>query len=83
MCVHTYTRMPNMTLSIPAELHAMIKRRPEVSWSAVARDAMWAYARKLELLDELTKDSQLTEQDVLDIGKRVKAAIRKRHEAES
>jgi hypothetical protein len=73
--------MPNITLAVPEDLHAMLKRHPEVSWSEVARRAMWEYARKLELLDKLTAGSTLTEQDIEDVGKQVKAAIRKRHGA--
>lgn len=74
--------MPNMTLSIPTDLHKTIKRHPHVSWSAVARDAMRAYARKLELLETITEDSELTEDDLQELGKQIKAAIRQRHEEE-
>lgn len=72
--------MANMTLSIPEDLHAVVRRHPEVSWSAVAREAMWAYARKLELLDQLTASSELTEADVAELGKEIKKAIRRRHD---
>lgn len=76
--------MTSMTLSIPEDLHAVVRRHPEVSWSAVAREAMWAYARKLELLDQLTAGSELTDADVETLGKEIKAAVRRRHaEAET
>ncbi len=75
--------MPNMTLSIPEDLHAMIQRHPEVSWSAVARKAMWEYARKMELLDQLTETSDLTEVDVEELGKEIKKAVRRRHDEAS
>lgn len=75
--------MPNMTLSIPADLHETIKRHPHISWSAVARDALRSYARRLELLDALTQDSDLTEEDLEELGKKIKASIRRRHEAGS
>lgn len=76
--------MTSMTLAIPEDLHALVRRHPEVSWSAVAREAMWAYARKLDLLDQLTAGSELTEADVEELGKEIKKAIRRRHaEAEA
>jgi len=76
--------MTSMTLAIPEDLHALVRLHPEVSWSAVAREAMWAYARKLDLLDQLTAGSELTEADVEELGKEIKKAIRRRHaEAET
>lgn len=70
-----------MTLAVPEDLHKLIKRHPEVRWSAIARASMWEYAKKLALLDELTAKSKLSDQDVEEIGRKVKAAIRRRHEA--
>lgn len=70
-----------MTLAVPEDLHRLIKRHPEVRWSAIARASMWEYAKKLALLDELTAKSKLSDQDVEEIGRKVKAAIRRRHEA--
>jgi hypothetical protein len=64
-----------MTLSIPDELHAYIKEHNEIRWSEIARRAMWDYAKKLELLDKLTENSTLTEEDVMEIDEKVKAAI--------
>lgn len=71
--------MPNMTLAIPDDLQTVIRRHPEVSWSAVAREAMWAYARKVQLLDELTAGSEMTEDDVERLGREIKKAIGRRH----
>lgn len=71
--------MPNMTLAIPDDLQAVIRRHPEVSWSAVARDAMWAYARKMQLLEQLTAGSELTEDDVERLGREIKKAVARRH----
>jgi hypothetical protein len=70
--------MPNMTLSIPEDLHAVIRKHPEVSWSAVAREAMWEYARKMQLLDTLTAASNLTDADVDELAKQIKKAVRRR-----
>ena len=46
--------MVNMTLSIPEELHQIIKKYTEIRWSEVARQAMWTQARKLDLMDTIS-----------------------------
>jgi hypothetical protein len=71
--------MVNMTLAVPAELHDIMRRHPEVKWSEVARQAMWGYARKLQVLDEVTKNSRLTEQDALEIGDEIKRSLARRY----
>ena len=47
--------MVSMTLSIPMELHELIKKHNEVRWSEIARRAMWDYVKKIELLDSIAK----------------------------
>lgn len=64
--------MANVTLAVPEELRRITKGHPEIKWSEVARQAMWQYAKRLELVDGTAKRSRLTERDVLDIGKAVK-----------
>ena len=59
----------NVTLSVPEELHKVMKRHPEIKWSEVARQAIWEYAKKLEMLDRIAGKSKLTEKDALAIGK--------------
>ena len=71
--------MVNVTLAVPEELHNIMKRHPEIKWSEVARQAMWEYARKLELLDEITSRSSLSEQEALKIGEMVKKDVSKRY----
>lgn len=71
--------MVNVTLAVPEELHNIMKRHPEIKWSEVARQAMWEYARKLELLDEMVNTSNLSEQDALRIGELVKKGVAKRY----
>jgi hypothetical protein len=71
--------MPSMTLSIPEELHTLIKEHNEVRWSEIARRAMWEYARKLHMLDEIAKKSKLTEEDVKILDKKIKKAVQKHY----
>ena len=63
--------MVNVTLAVSEELHKIMKRHPEIKWSEVARQAMWEYARRLELLDEIVSRSVMSEKDVREIGEAV------------
>jgi hypothetical protein len=71
--------MPNMTLAVPNELQAVVKKHKEIKWSEIARKAMWEQARKLELMDAITKKSKLTNKGVLEIDEKVKAGLLKRY----
>ena len=48
-------------------------------WSEVARRAMQEYAKKLAILDRLLQDSELTKDDALEIGKKIKHGMAVRH----
>jgi hypothetical protein len=71
--------MTNMTLSIPKDLYIILRRHSEVKWSEVARRALWEQARKLELMEELLKDSKLTEENVDEISNLIKDGIATKH----
>ncbi len=73
--------MANITLSIPDKLHKRIKKHSEIRWSEVARNAMMEYVEKLELLDELTGESELTDKDAIELSKKIKRSIAERHRA--
>ena len=71
--------MANVTLAVPEELRKIMKDHPEIKWSEVARQAMWAYASKLEMMDEVMKKSTLTEKDALELGRRVNVSLASRY----
>jgi len=71
--------MPNMTLSIPEEIHKIVKKHNEIRWSEVARRAISEQAMRLKLMDKLISKSTLTEKDVEEIGNKIKSGIAKRH----
>ncbi len=70
--------MPNMTLSIPKELYEIVKKHNEIKWSEIARRAMWEQAKKVQLMDKLTENSELTEEDVEFLDHKVKENLLKR-----
>jgi hypothetical protein len=68
-----------MTLSLPKEVYEIVKSHKEIRWSEVARRAIEDYAKKLELLDVLTANSELTEDDIMKLEKKIKKAIHKHY----
>ena len=71
--------MVNVTFAVPEELHEIMRRHPEIKWSEIARKAMWEYAQKLELMEMITSESRLSEKDVLELDKKVKAEVSGRY----
>ncbi len=71
--------MVNMTLAVPEELNKVMKQHSEIKWSEIARKAMWAHAKKLELMEKLVAGSKLTEKDAEEIGEKIKAGLHKRY----
>ena len=71
--------MVNITLSIPNELHKLVKKHSEIKWSEIARRAMWIEARKLDLMDKLTSKSKLTEKDIEELDHKIKAGLLERY----
>lgn len=73
--------MVSITLSVPEELKHEMDLFPEINWSAVAREAIKSKIKMLEKFKEFTKDSILTEEDALDLGRKVSEKAAKRHAA--
>lgn len=72
--------MPTMTLAVPDDLYQKIRAHREVKWSEIARRAMWDYAMRLELLDSIAAKSRFTEDDAMEMDRKVKKALRKRYD---
>ena len=71
--------MTNLTLAVPEDLHTIMQKHKDIKWSEVARQAMWEKARKLELMDKLLAKSALTEEDALEMGRKIKHGIARKH----
>ncbi len=71
--------MTNMTFAVPEELMQIMKKHKDIRWAEVAREAIWSKAKKLEIMDKLLANSELTEQDALEIGRKINEGIAKRH----
>lgn len=70
--------MVSITLSVPEELKQEMDQFKEMNWSAVAREAIKHKLIMLEKFKEFTKDSEFTEEDAIEMGKKVNKAVAKR-----
>ncbi|MFA6887895.1 MAG: hypothetical protein WC254_00180 [Candidatus Woesearchaeota archaeon] len=71
--------MTNVTFAVPENLYTIIRKHKDIKWSEVVRQAMWEKAKKLELMDKLLANSELTETDANEIGNKIKKGIAKKH----
>jgi len=74
--------MANLTISIPKELKAKMDKFPEINWSRLTSLLLSQKIKRLELLkelDEMLADSKLTDEDCVDLGKRLKKEISKKY----
>mgnify|MGYP001558222206 FL=1 len=77
--------MPNITLSIPEELKEKMDKLPEINWSEVTREFLSEKVKRsllLKKLDKMLENSELTEEDCIRLGNKVKSDMLKRYKAE-
>jgi hypothetical protein len=68
--------MPTITVNVDDDLKEQMEKHPEINWSEVTRQAFREKIEKLELLDELTADSELTEGDVEELAAKINESAR-------
>ena len=71
--------MPRLTLAIPTDLKAKMKRFPEINWSEVARQAILEKTETLERMQRLLSKSTLTEREALEMGRQIKKRVLRKH----
>lgn len=74
--------MVSMTLAIPEDLKKEMDKHPEMNWSEIARQAFREKLEKdmlLEKMDKMLKNSKMTEEDAIILGRKVNKAIAKRY----
>jgi len=67
--------MANVTLAVSKELKSKIGHFSWVTWSDVAREELLADLKRRETLhklDELLKNSELTDKDILELSKKAR-----------
>ncbi len=73
--------MVSITLSVPEEMKQEMDFFQEINWSAVAREAIKRKLLMLEKFREFTKDSTLTEEDAINLGREASAKAMGKHKA--
>ena len=75
--------MPSVTFSVPEKVKFEMKQLSWVNWSELARQEVLRQDERIKLfeeLEELTKDSKLTDKDCLKFAKLVKERFAKSKE---
>jgi hypothetical protein len=67
-----------MTLALPDDLRREMDAHPEIRWAEIARRAIQKELERMHLHDRLLAGSRLTEEDAVEIGKKVRRAARLR-----
>ena len=75
--------MPTITVNVEDDLKERMEKHPEINWSEVTRQAIEEKIKALEVMDELTSESELTESDVQEIADKINESGRKRVDEES
>ncbi|SEP20273.1 hypothetical protein SAMN05216388_10449 [Halorientalis persicus] len=75
--------MPSITVNVDDDLKDRMEQHPEINWSEVTRQAIQEKIETLDVMDELTSGSELTESDVAEIADKINGSARKRVEEES
>ncbi len=67
--------MPNVTLSIPKDLHTKMKKHSEIRWSEVIRRTISEKIEDLELINRIASRSKLTQNDVDEISRKINKEV--------
>ena len=73
--------MPNITLSIPEEIHRIMKKHREMRWSEIARRAILEEVGKLTLMEKIASKSKLTMKDIEEINQKIKKGLHSKFRA--
>ena len=82
-CVLIDVYVPSITVNVDDDLKERMENHPEINWSEVTRQAIQEKVETLEVMDELTSASDLTESDVQEIADKINESGRKRVDEES
>lgn len=70
--------MPTVTVNVNDGLKAEMEDHPEINWSEVARTAFADKIDDLEMMERLSAESELTEQDVDELAELIDRNVAER-----
>lgn len=71
--------MVSITLSVPQEMKKEMDKFPEMNWSQIAREAIKQRLIMLEKFKAFSRESTLTEEDTLNLGRKVNKEVAKKY----
>jgi len=72
--------MVNITLSVPEDLKREMEKFPEMNWSVIFREVIRKRLMLLKQIKEFSRDSELTEEDAIRIGRKINKSLHERYE---
>lgn len=70
--------MPTVTVNVDDELKAQMEAHPEINWSEVARNAFEEKVDDLEMMERLSSESELTEEDIDELAELIDSNVAER-----
>ena len=70
--------MPTVTINIDDDLKDRMEDYPEINWSEVARSAFEEKIDDLAMMERLSSDSELTEDDVDELAELIDSNVAER-----
>jgi hypothetical protein len=70
--------MPTVTVNVDDDLKDRMEEHPEINWSEVARSAFEEKIDDLEMMQRLSSDSELTEDDVDELAELIDSNVAER-----
>lgn len=64
--------MTNITLAVSEDIKKEMEKFPEINWSVIAREAIKKRLDMLKKFRDFTNNSELTEEDALELGNSLK-----------
>ena len=71
--------MPNITTHVSQELKKKMEQHEDINWSAVTREAIQKKLAFYDTLKAFSKDSTLTEEDAITMGRALKKQVWEKH----
>lgn len=71
--------MTNITLAVPEDMKKEMDKFPEINWSEIARAAIRQRLMMLENFRKFSKESALTEEHALNLGRKVNKSLSQKY----
>ncbi len=67
--------MAEIVVKVPEDIEKAIREHKLMDWSKIAADALRQRIAQLELLEAIASESKLTEEDALELGRKINKSL--------